>query len=243
MGRNIEINPIRLELRYKLEEDFAQAVCAGNRKRVNELLEYRQRIFPDPDCSLSDSASDKLRLCKNRLQSFETVCRLAARQAKVPVLALYTLSQKHQTMIEEATSVQYLYDKLFEQIVCAYTDLVLSLSISAYTPLIQQLVVYICSHIGDELSLDILGAVHHVNQAHLSRQFKRETGMTINHYINMQRIALAKMYLEHGKAELGAISEMLGFQSTDYFSKVFKRETGVTPTKYMKSVRMRRCVD
>lgn len=48
MGRNIEINPIRLELRYKLEEDFAQAVCAGNRKRVNELLEYRQRIFPIP---------------------------------------------------------------------------------------------------------------------------------------------------------------------------------------------------
>jgi len=239
MEQKREVNPVRLEMRYALEDDFQQAITTGNRKKVEALLEYRLKMFPNPDCCPQDPATDKLRSCKNKMVSIETIFRLGARRGGVPALALYSMSSRYAVMIEESTSVQFLYQKIFSQMALEYVDLVLDLSVTGYSQAIQQVIVYICSHISEDLSLDQLSLVHRVNAAHLSRKFKQETGMTLNSYINNQRIGLAKLYLENGQHDLYDMAGRLGFSNPDYFGKVFKKITGMTLTQYARNVRIR----
>jgi len=40
--------------------------------------------------------------------------------------------------------------------------------------------------------------------------------------------------LAQGELSIRSVSERLGFDSAEYFSRVFKRETGITPTEYSK---------
>jgi AraC-like DNA-binding protein len=239
----MDVNPVRLELRCSLENDFIRAITAGNRTKVEELIAYRLTMFPNPECPMATSASDKLRSCKNALIGFDALCRQAAHQAGVPPLALQSLSVKFMGMIEDATSVQFLHERLFAQMVIEYVDIVLAMSVKAYGTAVQQAIVYICCHIGQELSLNDVALVCHMNGAHLSRQFKRETGMTMTTYINRQRIALAKTWLESGKSSLAEVAERVGFANADYFGKVFKRETGQAPSEYLRHVHQRKTCD
>lgn len=40
--------------------------------------------------------------------------------------------------------------------------------------------------------------------------------------------------ISEGELSFRAISEHLGFESPEYFSRVFKKQTGITPTEYAK---------
>lgn len=240
MNNAERINPIQLELRFALDEEFVQAVSMGNPNKVNELLSYRLTTFPDPECRVSQMPSSKLRHCKNRLVAFNSLCRYAARQGGVPPMALQLLSEQLLVKIEESTSVQYLHERLFGSIALEYTALVLNLSIKAYSASIRQAVVFINCHLSEPLTLSDISLVVHLNPSHLSRQFKRETGLSLNSYINKQRIALAKVFLETGKLSLSEIATEVGYANSDYFSKVFKREVGLTPTAYTKQAHHRK---
>ncbi len=72
---------------------------------------------------------------------------------------------------------------------------------------------------------------------YFSLVFKTAIGFNFVDYLNNMRIAKALSYLTETHMSISAISEMCGFNDSNYFAIVFKKVTGISPTKYRKTIR------
>ena len=91
---------------------------------------------------------------------------------------------------------------------------------------------YICSHVGSNLTLDVLSQKFYISKFHMCRIFKREVGCTIDEFITRLRIARAIKFLNQGYS-VAQTSAMLGIKNPTNFSAMFKRATGKTPKQFM----------
>lgn len=66
----------------------------------------------------------------------------------------------------------------------------------------------------------------------LSSLFSSVEGMTIEHFLILQRIERAKELLRYGEWTLSEIAYKLGYKSVQYLSNQFKSVTGLTPTHF-----------
>ncbi len=74
----------------------------------------------------------------------------------------------------------------------------------------------------------------HYNKSHLFSTFKKQTGSTVMQYFTRLKVEKAKELLRVGKLNVNQISEMLAFDSPNYFTKTFKKITGYSPLQYKK---------
>ena len=91
---------------------------------------------------------------------------------------------------------------------------------------------YIDSHLHYAIRLEDLSQASGLSPAHLSRRFKRETGLTPTEYIRKRRLAEARDLLLEGHLDSSAVANVLGFSSQSYFIACFKKEYGITPGAY-----------
>ena len=75
-----------------------------------------------------------------------------------------------------------------------------------------------------------VGAEYHS----LSTLFSTVEGITIEHYLILQRIERAKELLRYGELTLSEISYQLGYKSVQHLSGQFKNVTGMTPSEFKK---------
>lgn len=71
-----------------------------------------------------------------------------------------------------------------------------------------------------------------ISAGHLSRVFKRTTGLTFERYLMTQRVEAAKRLLLEPLATISAVSESCGFSDSAYFARVFRKVVGRSPTEY-----------
>ncbi len=100
-----------------------------------------------------------------------------------------------------------------------------------YSQLIQDAFDYISRNINSSLSLSEVSKEINTSDAYLSFLFKKETGKNFTGYVNELKVKLAKDLLTKGML-VYEVSERLGFDNSNYFSKVFKKYTGITPENY-----------
>ncbi len=79
--------------------------------------------------------------------------------------------------------------------------------------------------------VDEISEKFYLNRDHITRVFKKYTGMTIHDYISTVRLTHSKNCLRHGMGVTDTAFSC-GFNSTSYFIRVFSRECGMTPAKY-----------
>lgn len=91
---------------------------------------------------------------------------------------------------------------------------------------------YIHAHFCGDLVVDDIAAFLAISRAHLMREFKRETGRTVNRYITALRMERAKELLHERSVTDTAFD--VGYNDSNYFSTVFKKQTGLTPLQYKK---------
>lgn len=91
---------------------------------------------------------------------------------------------------------------------------------------------YIFRHLHEPVTLDNLSKEAGLSPAYLSALFKRETGLPLADFIQLQRVEEAKNLLRFSDYRISEISAYLAFSSQSYFTSVFKRHTGMTPKKY-----------
>lgn len=94
---------------------------------------------------------------------------------------------------------------------------------------IMQVVEYVNSHIGMELKLEQVADIVHKNSSYLSRQFKKETGLSFSEFVTHQRIKRATYLLEQTELPIERIAEEIGVANGQYFSTLYKRETNRSP--------------
>lgn len=93
---------------------------------------------------------------------------------------------------------------------------------------------YINSHYKENITLDSLVQLTHVNKYYLVHAFTKEYGISPISYVIARRIEEAKQLLKNDDYTVSFISQMLGFSSQSYFSQIFKKTVGLTPNEYRK---------
>lgn len=98
---------------------------------------------------------------------------------------------------------------------------------------ILQILQYVNNNYMNKISLDDVSAYVHLNKEYLCRLFKKETGRNLFQYICDVRMVKAADLLTSKNVSVNAVSQMVGFSSSDVFSKRFKEHFGVSPASYV----------
>ena len=83
-----------------------------------------------------------------------------------------------------------------------------------------------------KFSLDRISKNVSYSKSYLCRQFKKVTGITIIYYFYSLKVEEAKKMLIHGDHTIEETSDLLNFDSVQYFSKVFKKYSGLSPSDW-----------
>lgn len=92
---------------------------------------------------------------------------------------------------------------------------------------------YINEHISEKLTLNDIAAQFGITPNYLSQLFKKYNNVGFNEYVTATKINEAKKLMFSSNLKLYEISDLLGFESSFYFSKVFKKIEGISPKDYM----------
>ncbi len=96
---------------------------------------------------------------------------------------------------------------------------------------IKRTIDYISNNVTGPLTLDALAAEIGISKFHLSREFKRMTGLTIFDFIILLRLKLARRLMREGlSVSESALSA--GFENLSYFSRKFREVNGQLPSEY-----------
>lgn len=96
---------------------------------------------------------------------------------------------------------------------------------------------YLDANYSQDITLDTLVSLTHMNKFYMVHAFTRYTGLSPIHYLLQKRIQEGKALLDSTTYSVAQISAMLGFSSQSYFSQSFKKATGKTPLAYRKEHR------
>lgn len=91
---------------------------------------------------------------------------------------------------------------------------------------------YIKQHFREDINLDTLAEVSHMNKYYLAHSFKKSVGVSPIEYLIQTRIRESKILLETTNYPISNISTITGFSSQSFFAQSFKRVTNESPSQY-----------
>lgn len=89
-------------------------------------------------------------------------------------------------------------------------------------------------HLVKGISLTELAKSASVTPAHLSRVFKKLTGMNLIHYMTKKRMIKAKELLKDTNEKINMVAVQCGFESLPHFHRTFKKHVDLTPAEFRK---------
>lgn len=93
---------------------------------------------------------------------------------------------------------------------------------------------YAAKHFKEDISLSQISALLGLDKAYFCRLFKKSTGISFLHYLNLVRISAAEKMLISTDKTISEISYETGFSSSSYFAETFKKYRGCSPSLYKK---------
>ena len=216
-----------IELRYQIEKEMSRAVEKGDKAQLEQVTKQVKNVFDFSE----RFPNQPVRALKNALIVLNTLLRVAAERGHVQPIYRHRISEKFSKLIERSDTIDSL-NKLTNVMYEEYCDLVRNHAVSGYSPVVQKAVEHIRSHFNRPLNISRIADTCGVHPSHLSRQFKKETGMTLTDYQQKQRIEEAKIWLKSERASISWIAEYIGYEDSGYFTRVFKKLVGMSPSQY-----------
>lgn len=96
--------------------------------------------------------------------------------------------------------------------------------------------IFFSENYGKIITMDDIALYFNFNKDYFGKIFKNHFGITFNYFYSLIKIEYAKELIKTGNYKNYQISEMLGYSSTDYFTKIFREITGETPTAYKSKI-------
>ncbi|MBR3041952.1 MAG: helix-turn-helix transcriptional regulator [Eubacterium sp.] len=97
---------------------------------------------------------------------------------------------------------------------------------------VKRSIEYIYDNLHRQISVSELAVREGLSTGYFSRLFAKETGVSVNQFINDTKIRTAQNILKYSDFSILNISLSLGFSSQSAFSAVFKKVTGLSPKAY-----------
>lgn len=115
-------------------------------------------------------------------------------------------------------------------------DLVFKQRISQQQASLQKCFDYIDFHLYEDLIVGDVAVSCQVSANYLGRLFTERLGVSLNNYIQIRKIQLAKIAFYFNEEKVIDVGYRLAYNEPGYFSKVFKKFTQITPSQYKKQV-------
>lgn len=84
------------------------------------------------------------------------------------------------------------------------------------------------------LNLNSLASFFNYSESHLSSIIKKNTDLSFIKLITSLKLSDAVDYLKNSDISIEKISELIGYNSSDHFSRTFKKYYGCSPQQYRK---------
>ncbi len=97
---------------------------------------------------------------------------------------------------------------------------------------IEELIEWVEIHLESRPNLDEVARISGYSKWHLQRKFKRITGIQLATYIRSRILTRAAVALRITNRTIIDISDELGFDSQQTFTRMFKQRFGTTPNRY-----------
>lgn len=110
---------------------------------------------------------------------------------------------------------------------------------SIYNQKVNQVIDYISANLHTPLQLDSIAGKMNVSQRQLLRIMRSALNESLYSYIARQRVERAVLYMQIEKMSLKKLSEMVGYDNPQSFSKAFRKQMGISPKTYIKSLQTR----
>ncbi|MCR5342665.1 MAG: AraC family transcriptional regulator [Butyrivibrio sp.] len=159
---------------------------------------------------------------------------------KFTEIAFNSLQGKVFSLIDEINSERFGRDA---KILISVSDFMLSLNRAVYESenptqndsdsesLYHSIILYIETHIDEDLSLDELSEKFHVSKYHISHLFTETNGLPLHKYIIKKRLGMCLDAILSGQ-DISAVSSGYGFSDYSVFYRAFVKEYGKSPKQY-----------
>lgn len=91
---------------------------------------------------------------------------------------------------------------------------------------------YIGEHLEEELTVEKLAGVVHLNPDYLNRIFKKELGVPLSKYTIQQKMERAKWLLGHTDWQIGEVAVSVGYYNYSSFNRSFTKTVGQSPQEW-----------
>ncbi len=96
---------------------------------------------------------------------------------------------------------------------------------------------YIASEYSNpSLSIKAISDYVRLSSSYICTLFKEKTGTTLNQYITEYRMYRAKELLSDPRYRVSEVSENVGYNDSNYFSKLFRKSFGLSPSEFRESL-------
>ncbi len=100
------------------------------------------------------------------------------------------------------------------------------------TTLVEKVKAFIGLNYAQDISNTVVAQAVGMSPNYLGQVFKRETGISVNDYLNNRRIEEAKKLLKTTNLLVFEVAFKVGYKEQQYFSAVFRKKVGLTPKEY-----------
>lgn len=195
--------------------------------------DYERHIIQISDNFLSDIGFDMLELIKSRKAG--TLNRIDAKTVKSYGLEKYFLSVE-QYCINRVPESDVMVKTFIIQMLAKINSFMREYENMTYElpykdSRVMDIKNFIDEHITENLTLDSICEHFFITKYYLCHMFKKYSGMTVNEYISMRRLLVAKQMIFAGQ-NITDLCYKCGFKNYSSFYKSFKKLTGKTPSEF-----------
>lgn len=220
------------EVWYKEEDKLKENMIQGNFEQIPQSY-YHLR---DAICLRFSSFMSEIMLRTSISSIVGGIVHFACKEGNVPPAYLSMIIQ-HQYNISlpyQGSADPDMQDQLMLDLLQYACDMIQQFRKPDYSYNVSKAVRYIQNHLSEKMSLEIIAEHLKVSPPYLSALFHSEVGITLSDYVLRQKIDLAKEYLKGENLSITQISQLCGFEDSNYFSRVFKKHTMMSPRQYRK---------
>jgi len=201
-----------------LEIGMEQAVLSGNRDEVMEVFQQISEWFGTSVLSFE--------VKKQNLIELVTILKHAAGYQLPNGNCLLDDSEIRESTgpITLLTSVNMLLNDLLEQIHRIHEI--------EYSPAIEKACKFIDDNFNKDVTLEETASHCRLSSFYFSKLFKKRKKLTFIDYLTNRRIEEARKLLSETNLSIKEISQKVGYNDPNYFTRVFKRVLSTSPTSF-----------
>lgn len=210
---------------YQEERRILDAVKEGN---VKEAV----RLSKAMDVNIGRLGESEIDHWRNLSIVAVTLCARAAIEGGMMPAAAYRLSGFYinkSTACKDITQILIYRNHAIEELTKRVHERKEKRHTSSYT---EQCKDYVYGHYREKIYLDDIADTLGISGSYLSRLFRKETGSSLQDFINDVRVEKAANLLIYSEETLSGIAEYVNFPSQSYFGKVFKQKMQMSPKLY-----------